>query len=52
MAGSKTGAVLGTCLAAVTFITSLTVMGLSASIVAGDHESKIGIVHLVIVCNP
>jgi hypothetical protein len=32
------------------FILSLTVLGLSASAVAQDHQSKIAIAHLVVVC--
>lgn len=49
MGTSNAASVLGSCFAGVTLIVSLFVMGESASIVAHDHASKIGIVHLAIV---
>ena len=41
--------VLASCLVGTTLIGSLLIMGLSASIVAHDHNSSIGISHLVVV---
>ena len=46
---NTSGGFLGSCLAGVTLVGSLVVMGLSASIVAHDHNSSIGITHLVVV---
>ena len=43
------GDLLGSCFAGTTLVGSLVIMGLSASIVAHDHNSSIGITHLVVV---
>ena len=43
------GGLLGSCFAGTTLVGSLIIMGLSASIVAHDHNSSIGITHLVVV---
>lgn len=40
---------LAVCLIGVSMIAGLAVMGLSASIIAKDHDSKIAIVHLCVV---
>jgi len=42
------GDLLGACFGGTTLVGSLVIMGLSASIVAHDHNSSIGITHLVV----
>ena len=49
MPSNTPGSVLASCVVSTTLIGSLIILGFSASIVAHDHSSSIGITHLVVV---